>query len=391
MKNNKQLKNGHNRITSLKQTAVAVALSSVASVASADIVIGTTDTTTLSMYGILDVGLLYQDHVTAGGDEKVDVETSGISPTIFGFKGVRKLPGNSNAFFNLEAHFDMDNGYFYDTGDSGSPRVLFRRQANVGLTGDWGTVIVGRQYGPALLAQFATEPRAFKEQFSNVFAWAYSTLSNTALGGDFQNARNDVGIFFSNAVQYRHSINGIDFGVMYSTGGMEGTMQDGQVFAFGAAYNNGPLTLSASFQNMDDDTTGEDVVENWGLGAAYNFGDLTVKTNYMVTENNDKDDGSLLLDLESLSLGVDWRWSPRNSATVAYYMNEDKLSGETNSLVLSNDYKLDDQTTIYAQMAHIDSDATLSTLGQYGTSIVWNPTPVGEKTTMFNVGLNFVF
>jgi hypothetical protein len=68
-------------------------------------------------------------------------------------------------------------------------------------------VTVGRQYGPALLAHIGTEPRAFKEQFSNLYAWAYGQLFTTPMRrAAIATPNNDVGIFFSNAVQYRHTV-----------------------------------------------------------------------------------------------------------------------------------------------------------------------------------------
>lgn len=391
MKNHKRFNNGF-KPSLLKQLGAVVFFSGAASVASADIVIGETESTTLSMYGLLDIGVLYQDHVTANGDEKVDIETSGITPTIFGFKGARTFANSdTSAFFNLEAHFDMDTGNFHGSGDSGDVDVLFRRQANVGLTGDWGTLIAGRQYGPVVLAHLGTEPRAYKEQFSGIYTLAYGTVSNGALGGDFQNANNDVGVFFRQALQYRNNFNGLDLGAMYSFGGQEGSQKDGEVFAVGISYPAGPLTLAASYQHAKDDENGEDVVTNWNLGTAYNFGDVTLKGQYTIIENDERD-GTEFLDVESISVGLDWRWDANNSATVAYYNNEDKTSGgETNTLVLSNDYKWDSATTIYAQLAHADADDSLNTQAQFATSILANPSSIGEKTTLINVGINFAF
>ena len=214
-------------VSQVKTLTAMILLSSMANTASADILIGETDSTKLSMYGILDIGALYQDNVTTDGSEKLGLETSGLRQTVIGFKGTRDLDNDMDAFFNLEAHFDLDTGMFHGTGDAAtdaddsSGRLLFRRQANIGLSGDWGTVIAGRQYGPALLAHLSTEPRVFKEQFSNLYSWAYSQLFTTVNGANSggRNANNDVGIFFKNALQYRNNINGVDFGVLYSFGG----------------------------------------------------------------------------------------------------------------------------------------------------------------------------
>lgn len=353
------------------------------------------------MFGILDVGLLYQSNPSAEGEENVSMETSGLRQTVFGFKGMRELDGSTSIFFNLEAHFDLDSGMFHGTGDAsgeaddGSGRVLFRRQANIGLTGDWGTVIAGRQYGPALLAHLGTEPRIFKEQFSNLYSWAYSQLFTTINddGTDAgRNTNNDVGIFFKNAIQYRNSINGLDFGVMYSFGGQEGSSKNGDVIALGAAYGTGPVTLSGSYQVMSDQNTGQDVVESMGFGAAYKIGNVNLKVNFLNTENNDSL-GTQVLDVDSLGYGLDYKWSDKNSMTVAYYINEDNTPVEeakTKSFVISNEYTMGDSTTLYTAMAYVDSDE-MGTLSQYATSIVAAPAPAGEKTTLINIGINFAF
>ncbi len=394
-------------VSSLKTLSAMVMLSTAATTASADILIGEAGGTQLSMFGILDVGMLYQSNVTTDGDEKLGMETSGLRQTVIGFKGLRPLDNGWNAFFNLEAHFDLDTGMFHNTqddltdqgfegADGGSGNLLFRRQANLGLSGDWGTLIAGRQYGPALLAHLGTEPRIFKEQFSNLYAWAYSQLFTSindpgSNGG--RNTNHDVGIFFKNALQYRNTIGGLDFGVLYSFGGQEGSMKDGDVFALGAAYTTGGLTLSGSFQNMKDQQTSEDVIESWAVGAAYNFGDVTVKGNFMNTENNTSV-GDEVLDLDALGVGVDYKWSPKNTATVAYYINEDNApadSVETKSLIIGNEYTMGPSTILYTTLAYVDADDNMGVISQYATSVVATPAPVGEKTTLINVGINFAF
>jgi predicted porin len=388
----------HLGLTSLAAVAM---LSGTASNAKAEVQIGEVADTQLAMYGILDGGVLYQDKVTTDGDRKIGVETSGLTPTILGFKGSRTLDNDWNAFFNLEAHFDLDTGMFHGSGDAdtdaddGSGRVLFRRQANVGLSGDWGTAIIGRQYGPAVLAHLATEPRGFKEQFSNTYAWAYSqlfTTVNDSSGMAGRNANNDVGFFFKNAVQYRNNLAGVDFGILYSFGGQEGSTAEGDVLSIGAAYAAGPLTLSGSYQRMRDQQTAEDLVTSWATGAAYNLADWTFKLHFMNTENKDAS-GAEVLDVDALGFGVDWQWNLKNSATVAYYINEDDApaaSAKTRSLVVSNDYSLSESTILYAQMAYVDAD-DMGVVSQFATSIVANPAPVNEKTALLNVGVNYAF
>lgn len=343
----------------------------------------------LAVFGIIDVGGLYQSKTNQGGS-KTSMETSGLRQTVLGLKGTRDLGNGLNGFFNLEAHFDTNDGRFHGTGDAaGQGNVFFRRQANLGLSGDWGSVTLGRQYGPALLAHIGTEPRAFKEQFSNLYAWAYNQYAATAgAPGTERNTNNDVGIFFSNAIQYRNTLGPVSFGVLWSLGGKDGSFENNSAFAIGAAYT-GPVTLSASYQVIKDEKTGNSNVTHSGLGIAVPFGDFTFKGNYL-NAKNELNTGANVSNVNGVGVGVDWKWHPQNTATIAYYDNKDQRNKDdhTRNWVLSNDFALRADTTLYVQMAYVDagSAATIK------TSIVAAGIPaVGEKTVLANVGINFTF
>lgn len=341
----------------------------------------------VQLFGIIDVGMLSQSKSRAGGS-LTRVETSGLRQSVWGLKGSEDLGNGLTAFFNLESHFDVDTGALHGTGDSaGSGTVLFRRQANLGLSGDWGSLTLGRQYGPALLAHLGTEPRAFKEQFSNLYAWAYNQYEALA-GTNAVNPNNDVGIFFKNAIQYRNTLGPVSFGVLYAPGEQSGSMSPGSAYAVGAAYT-GPVVLSASYQAMKDRATGNRNVEHAGLGAALPFGAFTFKANWLQGKNSNAD-GTRTSKVDSIGVGTDWRWSQQNIATLAYYDNKDKLNGEdhTRNLVLSNDYALSKRTTLYVQAAFVDAKSQAS----LKTSIVADGSFVpGEKTTFLNVGINHTF
>lgn len=344
----------------------------------------------VSIYGIIDAGLLYQSKADPTGQSKTSMETSGLRQTVLGFKGDRDLGKGLEGFFNLEAHFDTNNGKFHGTGDAdGTGTPFFRRQANLGLRGDWGSVTFGRQYGPALLAHIATEPRAFKEQFSNLYAWAYNQYAATAgAPGTERNTNNDVGIFFSNAIQYCNTIGPVNFGVLWSPGGKAGSMDKNTVLAAGASYT-GPVILSASYQVIKDEATANDNVKHGGLGIAVPFGDFTFKANYLNAKNQ-LSTGANVSNVNAMGVGVDWKWHPQNTATLAYYDNKDKRNSKdhTRNIVLSNDFALRADTTIYVQMAIVDADSAAT----IKTSIVAAGVPsVGNTATLVNAGINFTF
>jgi predicted porin len=346
--------------------------------------------TKISIFGIIDVGFLYQGKTDPDGDAKTSMETSGLRQTVLGFKGERELNEDLKAFFNLEAHFDTNTGVLHGSGDAeGTGSPLFRRQANVGVSGDWGSVTLGRQYGPALLAHIGTEPRAFKEQFSNLYAWAYNQYAATAgPPGTERNTNNDVGIFFKNAVQYRNTVGPVTFGVLWALGGQDGSETDNSAGAIGVTYN-GPVVLSASYQVIKDEETGHDNVKLAGVGFAVPMGDFAFKSNYL-NAKNDTNTGGSVSDVDAIGVGMDWKWNPKNTATLAYYHNQDDITKDdkTNNIVLSNDYAVRSDTTLYAQAAYVDAGdaATIK------TSIVAAGVPaVGEKTVLVNVGINFTF
>lgn len=347
---------------------------------------------TVQVFGIIDAGVLTQSNSPNGRNTRL--ETSGLRQSVWGLKGTEDLGGGLKAFFNLESHFDTDTGGLHGTGDNGSPAVgtvLFRRQANVGLTGDWGTVIIGRQYGPALLAHLGTEPRAFKEQFSNLYAWAYNQLEPIA-GSGSANSNNDVGIFMKNSIQYRNTFGPVTGGILYSFGEKQDSFSDNSVLALGLAYS-GPVNLSFSYEFMKDQATGKKVIEHTGFGGAVPFGDFTFKANYLRGENNNAD-GSRSSLINGIGVGVDWRWSPANNATLAYYDNKDKedSSNHTKNIVISNDWFLSKRTTIYTQVAIVDADTGAAGAAALKTSIVADGSFKPNATTTFvNIGINHTF
>jgi len=347
----------------------------------------------VQFFGIVDAGVLTQNHSATGGS-LTRLETSGLRQSVWGLKGSEDLGGGLSAFFNLESHFDTDTGGLHGTGDNGTPAVstvMFRRQANVGLSGGWGTVILGRQYGPALLAHLGTEPRAFKEQFSNLYAWAYNQLEPIA-GTGAANSNDDVGIFMKNAIQYRNTIGPVSGGLLYSLGEKPDKASANTILALGLAYT-GPFTLSFSYQFMKDQATGQKIVEHTGFGAAMPFGDFTFKANFLNGKNSSAA-GVLNSKVDSVGLGVDYKWNASNNATLAYYDNKDKqnTSNHTKNIVLSNDLFLSKRTTLYAQAAFVDAGTGATGAAALKTSIVADGSfKAGAKTTFVNVGINHSF
>jgi hypothetical protein len=175
----------------------------------------------------------------------------------------------------------------------------------------------------------------------------------------------------------------------YSLGGSNGNWNYNSAYAIGVEYK-GPVIVSGSFEELKDQVNGVTDVEHSSIGLAVPWGNFTFKTLFLDAINNDAATGQQIAKVYSTGIGADWRWSPRNTATVAGYYNYDKdHSGDvTHDLVISDDFAANKWLTIYFQYAFVDAGPTATLL----TSIVAAGVPQqNARTSLFNVGLNFSF
>lgn len=334
----------------------------------------------VTVYGNVDVGLLTQNHKSSGGKDIGSanaVESGGISPSIWGFRGTEDLGGGLKASFNLEAHYSADTG-------AGTGATMFRRQSNVSLSSaDWGSFTLGNQYGPAVLAFAATDPRGLRENFSGLYSWAYNsgalTKSVTGTGGN--NGNNDVGVFLRNSVAYNHKIGPVGFGAAYSASEMQGA-----VYSLGLTYS-GPVTLSAAYQSTNSPGTSTRLSKLATVGASYTFGDVTGKINYLRGVN--KNTPLSETNVGVIGLGVDWKTASNNTAMASVYMAKDKnnTTDKTTTFILSDEYALSKRTTLYGQLAFANAKSGATLL----TTVVSGGTLANATTTLLNVGIRHSF
>jgi predicted porin len=347
----------------------------------------------VTLYGTVDAGLQYQNRGADNAGSVTELHSGGISPSIWGLRGVEDLGGGLKATFNLEGHYSSDTGTL--TTGPGFSSELFRRQANVGLSGNWGAITLGRQYSPALLGTIGTEARGFKEQFSNLYGWAYNQLSapGNAMGAG-TNPGNDVGVFTANTLQYSNNVGPVWLGVAYSLGEAAGSFKKGNEISLGATYT-GPVVVGLGYQSTADSGTGETLSRLWSAGVAVPFGAFTGKLNYIGVTNN-APSGARVSDVKSIGAGLDYKWSASNTATLAGYYSKYESSAHdssTKSIVLSNDYAFSKRTTLYAQLVYVDAGAvgTADPLESLKTSIVAGGTAAGAKTVLAGIGLKHAF
>jgi predicted porin len=341
----------------------------------------------VTVYGNVDAGVLTQNKAPANSS-KTSLANGGISPSIWGVRGAEDLGDGLKAVFNLEGHFYADTGV--------SDTRLFRRQSNVGLSSaSFGTVLLGNQYSPAILAFAATDPRGLRENFSALYSWAYNSgaVTKNAIGvagapGLGNNTNNDAGVFVQNAVSYSNTFGAFGVAGSYSVGeGAGATVGHGKVYSLGVTYTS-PLMLSAAYQRADRPDTSDRLSAIYTVGAGYTMGAITGKLNYLRGEN--KDAATLIESkVDVIGVGLDWRTAVNNTAGVAVYHGKDKNDNadKTTTLILSNEYSLSKRTTLYGQLAYAKADTRSSLM----TSVILNGTQADKNTTLLNVGVKHSF
>ena len=228
--------------------------------------------TSVTLYGLVDAGIGYQQTKVTQGDAFTKSRDVGLINGVkngnrWGLKGSEDLGNGTSAIFQLESGFDLGNGR------SSLGGRLFGRQAYVGLKGDsWGTLTLGRQYNLAADIVAPIDPFAVGFMQAGVLGGAFGASTFARMDNSIKYVTPDFG--------------GFKFGVVYAGKNSKTTSSDGfsdfeerntsNWISLGAGYNNGPLTVSASYDRFRtdfEDTNGEikSTTHMWNLFGSYDF------------------------------------------------------------------------------------------------------------------------
>jgi predicted porin len=203
----------------------------------------------VTLYGIIDVGI--NMNTNAGGFHKYDMSSGVLQGSRFGLRGTEDLGGGLKALFVLENGFDVTNGKL------GQGGLMFGRQAYVGLSSQFGTVTLGRQYDSVV---DYVGPFEVGDQWGGYIA---------AHPGDIDNFNNAYRT--NNTVKYTSAnYGGLTFGGTYSLGGQAGNFTGNQIWSLGAGYNNGPLALGVGYLNARTPAASGGIFNNGGTALAAN-------------------------------------------------------------------------------------------------------------------------
>jgi predicted porin len=246
----------------------------------------------VTIYGIVDTGVVYQSKaaISGGGTgSKFSLNSGVIQGSRLGFKGAEDLGGGLSAVFNLEVGFANDTGALQGS-DAATGSNLFRRKSVVGLSGNFGSVLLGRQTDYADTISAYTSVQDFGGWTGNVG----------------HNLDRLEGTRTNNSVSYTTTnLSGFTGNLIYGFGETAGQTSAGQAFGGGLKYDNGPLGLGLNYYqskangsspaadtsliaatsttasvNTLAGSAGNTAYKGWNLVASYQFGPARVYGNW---------------------------------------------------------------------------------------------------------------
>jgi predicted porin len=325
-----------------KKIFVAAMLICVSDVASAQ--------ANVTLYGVVDAGLAYE---SGGGNSgsSVRLDSGMLNGSRFGFVGKEPL-GNG-----LAAIFQLENGFAVDTGEFGQGGLLFGRQAWVGLSGNFGTVKLGRQ------------PTVF---FSN--SDVFDPFGDT-LAGDSARLFNYYGSRTNNTISYAYAAGRLRGELDYSLGELPGSSGNRTIAGF-IGYRS-ELIDAIVAHHTTKDASGLDSAETTLIGGNYNFGLLKIFSAYAQNK------GFSNVDTRDALLGLAVSINATDSIMSSYIRKIDKRRGNANAdqIAIGYVHDLSKRTALYTSFSRTTNDELAS----------YNVEVKGASNKLFNVGIRHKF
>jgi predicted porin len=244
---------------------------------------------TINIEGVVDA---YVGSMRYAGEAEraTKLDSNGMTTSYFGFSGNEDLGGGIKVDFALTAYLRPDTG---ESGRFSGGDTLFSRDANVGISGAFGAVSLGRGLAPNFL------PTALFNPFGASFTFSPLVVHlNTDARWGSSSIAGDTG--WSNQVKYTTpTIGGVTANLHYQFGEQAGNSGKKNVGA-NVMYANGPLSLSSFYQRAQVNNpvdaaagnvktvSGRTAAEQkaWFVGAGYDFNVVKLMATYNKTSHD---------------------------------------------------------------------------------------------------------
>ncbi|MGZ2747110.1 porin [Burkholderia stagnalis] len=360
-----------------KTLIVAAAAASFATVAHAQ--------SSVTLYGVLDAGLTYQSNVaTANGGKSRFSMGSGVDQSRFGLRGSEDLGGGLKAIFTLESGFNIGNGGFANN------KGMFNRQAFVGLSSQYGTVTLGKQYD-------AVQDYLAPLTATGTWGGTYFAHRNN---NDRLSTNGDVAL--NNTVKFTSAnYAGLQFGGTYSFSN-DTNFGNNRAYSAGAAYQFQGLKLGAAYSQANVGANASGATTNllqgrnrtYGVAAGYAFGPAQVGAAWTQSRLDNQANGNATVRTDNYEVNAKYNLTPALGLGAAYTYSNQKVAGNSahwNQFGLQADYALSKRTDVYAQAVYQRSSKNSSAAIYNGDADVTTRTSSGINQTAATVGLRHRF
>lgn len=313
----------------------------------------------VTIYGRMDYGYMYRgdnDGASLNVDNRGEFASGIGAGSRIGFKGAEDLGNGLKAIFQAEFGLGMDE----------STGLNSTRNAYVGLTGNFGTVVGGRldgvRYGiynkydafaGGHIGNF-TQMTAQVDRANNAIAY----ISPTFLGGLSATLAYSSHIGNSNVLS-------LDPQEGKATALKNGNDGDGVLYTAMLNYTNGPLSLTADYETVNfmggevTKTTNNyavDKVKVYTVGGSYDFGVVKLAALYD-NQTVDARTGGKAADIDS--------WFVSASAPLGKFLvkatygeteNDEVSESKSTKFGIGLDYNLSKRTKLYTGYAIISND-----------------------------------
>lgn len=303
-------------------------------------------TSNVDVYGVMNIAIESQDTGAANKDMTIIDNTSRI-----GFKGSEDLGGGLKAIWQIESALGS-NG----TDTIGSNDPLATRNTFIGLSGGFGTVLMGKHDTPYKLATGSLDP--FSDNIGDYNLGRVDSVS--VLENNHDHRSPQALAYISPTWSGFHFAGAVVMSDGEAASSFDNAGDDIDAVSLAGIYSNGPLFLSVAYQDVNAATAADANSKAWKIGAGYTFGDTKVG---FVYEDVESDTTSAVADRDSWLLNVTHNMGP--IALKAEYgsvdigaANASGLTANTDQKLwaLGADYSLSKRTTAYVVYANGDND-----------------------------------
>ncbi|MGF6371837.1 putative porin [Paraburkholderia sp. RAU6.4a] len=351
----------------------------------------------VTLYGVVDSGLLYQSTSAASFSPTAKnlgkvyrYKDGGIYASIWGMKGTEDIGGGYHVNFKLQGSFDSGTGKF-GLADTPGAVAQFNQFATLGVSGPFGTVNFGRQIVPMAYAMADTDVRAGQYFGSILTAWLGM---NQAAGWSGTSTNGPIGALYdSNAIVYESpTFAGVSAALEYAPGGVAGSFQGGTRESAVLKYSNYGLNLRAVYYNGHDTNPGPTTVPTglannrlYYLGALYTYHAFSISASY---SNGRNPAHANLVNLDLYSAGLGYQFSPAFKLTSGVYYLKDANNSANKSLEVAGgaEYSLSKATLLYGQVGWVNNHGDMTQTITYG-----QPVAPGLGTTAVMLGIRHYF